>query len=429
MTASRWTSLNEFLETIDPNDRDQLRDAIAAIHDAIAVTAEPILLTYKELNEETLTFGSQLRAQQIAESKIAVAIQRDEANSVLDAARLLRALEMNFLDGTIWLDTDRDEELEESWMTGDRRNYVIPRFSPITPQDGQPFVRRGLLNCRVIPTRIGGFHVRLHRSRLVRDSRTAGRERRGESQQYGAAFFPSLKPKLSPKHLPGFTIEKLEGFSARAEIDAHLSLGRTEGCAAIVWGELTMPETSVEHLQERLGEFAFEGEHVFRYMVAGSWHRIAKGEMRNVASVLDGDGELLFEVLKWAKFDIAGRTEAIEPGKEIHVLVGEEELTTVAICRDFLEASLDVPYRKLDVDIAVIPSMTNDAGEAQTLLSHAATANDMRVRFGTRTLVVAQFVPASDGNSGALMAFPDKPLVEPSVKISGNWMTVPLERP
>ncbi|HVK81724.1 MAG TPA: hypothetical protein VM915_14045 [Verrucomicrobiae bacterium] len=95
------------------------------------------------------------------------------------------------------------------------------------------------------------------------------------------------------------------------------------------------------------------------------------------------------------------------------MLVAEDELIVFAICRDFLQETCEVPYRNLPVDLAIVPSMTGGIPDADTMAGHAATAQTMRVRYGTRTLVVAQ--PSEPGESeaiGEVLAFPRRPLRE-----------------
>ena len=423
--AARWKDLNATLRGLNADDPSQLRDAIAAVYETIAASPFQVLQDFRHVEEAVLAIGSEARAARVARSDINVAIDADEHATIIDAARLLRALEVIWVEGTGYIESDRDVDLERAWMTSDERNYVIPNLSTFRSIDGKPFLRRALVNCRVIPTRISSFSVRLHRSRAALDRLAVEIEEEGKARRYGAALFPGLKAVLL-KSDTEFLVKKLDGCDARAVIDTHLEKARSEKCATIVWGELSMPETSVAHVRRRLADEDWNGKRQFRYLVAGSWHRDLGG-MRNVTPVLDGNGDVIFEALKWAKFDFEGRSEGIVPGDEIHVLILEDELVTVAVCRDFLECTIDPPHRLLNVDVAIVPSMIPTVKDRATLSGHAATANTMRVRFGTRTLVVAQPAIPRAGGTGLVMGFPSKPLEDEPIVVKGDWRRVDLE--
>ncbi|BBC74020.1 hypothetical protein AEB_P3152 [Altererythrobacter sp. B11] len=425
-SPSRWLALNDRLAAIDPDDPGQLTDAIAATYETIAETPAQLLQDYKGFSEKALTEALATRAALVMKGEIAVTEASEERLTLLDAARLLRALEANALEGTFRTESDLGEDLERLWVTTDGRYYVVPRIAPLAALDGKPFLRRALRHYRVLPTEMPGFRVRLHRTPLAATSAMAAGDRAGKQRSFGAALFPGLKAVLSDPAIEGFTVIGLDGFDGDEMIDAHLAQARAENATAIVWGELTMPEARVTQVQQDLADRALDGDSALRYLVAGSWHRDIDAEMRNVAVILDGNGELLFEVLKWAKFDIAGRTESIVPGKEIHVLVCEDELITVAVCRDFLEGTTDVPYLRLNVDLAIVPSMISGIAEHATMDGHAVTAKLMRVRYGTRTMVVAQPAVSTEGDVGQVMALPDDPMTDKAVLVDGAWHACPL---
>jgi len=422
--SDHWEKLNTFLTKIDANAPHELRDAIAAVYEALATRPWQELQDFKTFPEATLTVRRMERARRIAAGDIAISIHDDQQETMLDAARLLRALEATAVEGMQFIDSDRDEELEKHWVTSDGRHFVVPRISSLAPVDNKPFLRRALLHFRVIPTAIGTFRVRLHRSSAALSQSAAALERSGPARRYGAALFPALDVKLSPGSGP-FVVEKLGGVEP-GEIEEHLARGRAEGCTTIVWGELSMPEASVGLIQHRLTDEALEGVPPFRYLVAGSWHRDVGG-MRNVASILGPNGDLLFEVFKWAKFDFEGRIEAIVPGSEVHALICEDELVTVAICRDFLEENTNIPYKELNVDIAIVPSMVGTVNAAATMAGHGSTANTMRVRFATRTLVVAQQARPGGAGSGLVMGLPRLPLQAQPVVVNAHWHRCDLE--
>jgi hypothetical protein len=422
-----WADLNDRLAATDPQDANALRDAVAALYEATANTFEPLLQDFEAFSEAELARGEDARAGRVASGDIAVAAGADPRAALLDASRLLRALEANLVELGRYVESDLGEDLEAAWRTSDGRHYVVPRVTPLAATEGKPFLRRALRHHRVIPTSLAGFGIRLHRSPLAADATAAAQERADPERRYGAALFPGLKVTLGFPGAGLFNVDGLEGFDASATIESHLQQANKESCSAVVWGELTMPGASTARLQELLAERALDGPVLLHFLVAGSWHRLVAGKMRNVALVLDGLGEPLFEVFKWAKFKIDGKREAIEPGGDVHILIDENELVVIAICRDFLQETKEGPYRNLNVDVAIVPSMTSAVPDLDTMLGHAVTANTMRVRFGTRTLVVAQPAYAAGGPVGEVLAFPAKPLKDGSDTVETAFHVCVLE--
>jgi hypothetical protein len=418
---SRWNALNGNLALLCCAGPDNLCDAIACLYEAIAATPEPLLQDFAGFTEAMLLEGLIERAAEVARGTAQVVVAEDPRATLLDAGRLLRALESNAAELSHFLESDLGEDLEAAWGTSDGRHYVIPRLTPLARIDGKPFLRRALLHFRVLPTRIDAFAVRLHRSPLAASAAWADRERGAPERRYGAALFPGLLAELAYPDADSFTVAGVGGCDAPACIAEHLREARAAECYAIVWGELTMPDANVDLVRESLSAGAIEGRGPLRYLVAGSWHCEIEGQVRNAAQILDGFGEPLFTVLKWAKFTVADKLEAIAPGSEVHVLVGEDELMVVAICRDFLQATTDLPYLRLNVDVAIVPSMIASIDERATLAGHAATANTMRVRYGTRTLVVAQPRGPGAAGVGQVLAFPAKPLETGGEIVAGAW--------
>lgn len=422
---ARWRAANDDLALICSAGAERLCDAIARLYAAIAETPEPLLQDYAAFSEAQLMDGLANRANAVTRGEAQVMLG-DPAATLLDAGRLLRALEHNAVELTHYLESDLGEDLEDAWRTADGCHYVIPRTTSLANIDGKPFLRRALLHFRVLPTTIGGFAVRLHRSGLAADAGLAAAERTAPDRRFGAALFPGLAAELSFPDDASFTVSGLSGFDPSTCLAEHLRQARESECCAVVWGELTMPDASVEEVSRSLAAAALGGRGPLRFLVAGSWHSEIGGAMRNAAQVLDGYGEVLFTVLKWAKFEVGARREAIAPGTEIHVLVGEDELVLIAICRDFLQATTELPYLRLNVDVALVPSMISSIAERATLAGHAATANALRVRYGTRTLVVAQPAVPSEGGVGQVLAFPAKPLEEGGAIVAGDWQLCSL---
>lgn len=425
----RWELLNENLDKLSASDPLTLHDALAFVYAEIAATPEPLLQDYARFTEDDLTEDLVPRSAKVEKGEMAVGLSGDQGAILLDAGRLLRAIEQNAVEYSHFIESDRGEDLEDAWRTTNGRHYVIPRMTALAGTDGKPFLRRALLHYRILPTTIDGFAVRLHRSTLAADTKWASNERDASERSFGAALFPGLCTELAYPEIDTFTVTGLTGCDAITCIDTHLAEAKSGECCAVVWGELTMPEASLRHLRGTLADRALDGCGPLRYLVAGSWHSEIDGALRNACCVLDGYGEPIFSVYKWAKFVVDGKWEAIVPGDEIHVLIGEDELAIVAICRDFLHATTDPPYGKLDVDLAFVPSMIPDVTKQETMDAHKPTANQMRVRYGTRTLVVAQPAHAGEGGVGQVLAFPGRPLEAKVEIVSEAWLRCGLANP
>lgn len=423
-------TVNDLLAPLDGGDAEQLADAIAVVYEALAATPDDLLQDYDGFTENQLADPSGQRATEVALGRIEIADSGDPLEILLDAARLLRALEKAVLEHSRHIESDRGADLEDQYRTTDGRHYVIPRVTAIAGITGKPFLRRALLHHRVLPTRIGNLAIRLFRSPLVPDATETVRERTGGARNYGAAFFPGLTVSTVKIGGNSFRVDGVSGFDAATELADHVARARNDGCIAIIWPELTMPQTSVQWLRSHLAAAAMDKLAPFRFLLAGSWHLETGGQFRNVAQVLDGNGEPLFEIVKWAKFKLDGLREAIVPGREIPVLIGDGDLTVMAICRDFLQETKEVPYRLLNADVAIVPSMTASIDEVETLNGHAATAHTMAVRFGTRTMVVAQPKKPGSAGVGRVLAFPSKPQrVHDGELVEGAWRVCALESP
>lgn len=397
----------------------RLGDAIALIYQMLAEIPIQWLQDFDQLGEADLVAGQSERMEVIAAGRIEITYPASLDATILDAARLLRALEQVAMQFGRTIESDLGADLEDAWRVADGHFYLVPRLRPLTAIDRKPFLRRALLHHRVLPTSVNGLVVRLHRSPWLAE--TAALRSTEGAHGYGAAFFPGLAVELSSGD-SDFTVTGLTGFAADTLLAAHLAEAEAAGCRAIVWAELTMPENAVDQLRSMLRDRILDYDTApLAFLVAGSWHREVDGVMRNVGRVLDGGGDELLQVMKWAKFKIGGRKEAIEPGGEIPVLVLEDELNVLAICRDFLEGLQDVPYRMLNVDAAIVPSMGSDIDDLDTMRGHGVTADAMRVRFGTRTLVVMQPALPAATMVGRVLDFPAKPLREDGDLVDGPW--------
>jgi hypothetical protein len=403
------SALNDRLASITPRDLAGLTDAIAAVYEAIAGLSEWHLQEVEAVSETRLAEEASRRAATLHEG---LSIGLDPAHWLLEAVILLRALESASLE----YDRGVELDIDDAYRTSDDHHFVIPRVCDLAPRTGQPFLRRALRRYRVLPTRAASLSVRLYPLSTVHGSHAAEDLRQGKMAKFGAGFFPNLTAKISDG-TGDFIVESVSGFNGPNLIDEHLARAVADACHVVAWPELTMPDNHVAHLRTRLTEAALDAGRRPGVYVAGTWHR-EPGPL-NVGHVFDANGLPICSLAKWAKVTIGGRREGIERGTEIPVLVGDDQLITLAICKDFLTTHTSLPYDLLNVDVVVVPSMGDTQGA--TVAAHRAAADRMRVKYGTRTWVVEQPAAPVSGRVGTVIALPDKPMLEAPIDVQGEW--------
>ena len=130
---SRWSAVNGDLAVFCQAGPDSLCDSIARLYEAIAATPEPLLQDFAGFTEAMLLEGLLERAAKVARGTARIAVGADDRAALLDAARLLRALEQRAAELAHFLESDLGEDLEAAWRTSDGRHYVIPRMTPAMP--------------------------------------------------------------------------------------------------------------------------------------------------------------------------------------------------------------------------------------------------------------------------------------------------------
>jgi hypothetical protein len=376
--------------------RTLLRDLNALLHE----TPPNLLQTFDELDE----IGLQARARQLmchmgARERCTAATPADQALS--RCAAMLRALDELLLESAEHV----ADEAPECWLTDDGMHHVIPTPRAVMreggPRNNQSFGRRGLLHHRVIPTRIGDVDIVVD---VHPDLTEPGGE--GARRVIGCGIFPGFSLAYNEVGDTGFIVTAVdcEG-GVKAAIDRHFARAREDGCDTLVWPELTVHPDIVDELRRALSDTPLRTT-TPPIVVAGSWH-VARGDgFQNMAPVLDGRGGDLEPFGKSRRFSFKGRSEAIEPYGRIHVLATDRELIAFAICKDFCDKAKSVPVIELDVDLVLVPSM----GGRSTMTAHRGAADDMKVDFGSRTVVAQQAFPRAENDpEGWIMRGPAEP--------------------
>lgn len=395
LTKTKWltaiSSLAGILSSKSALDQTGLRDRLAE-SDAL-MRAAPINLRsdYGELREDELQEEAKRHAGEI-EAK-GIHWPRGTyvgARALFDLAVHIRALDELLRDYDPSSHARRRKP--QHWLDTEGTAYVIPTRRPrkldAAAGDGfrEGYNKRGTLHHRIVPTEVEGLRVRVVASRSLAAS-TVRRPVTG-----GGAVFPGLKLEwveskgrfLVTEVSCGDIVETIKGqISALAE------------CHFIVWPELTIDDDALPQLALALKKRSLAEEKNPALVVAGSWHRKDKyGVMRNRAPLLDGGGRRFDWYDKFARFaDKTVGYEDVTSGEELVVVMTEDCLASVCICKDFSDLQTN-PWAQLPVDIVLVASM----GEDVTMDGHLVRAAELRKGHGRCTFVVQQGLWNHDKN-------------------------------
>jgi hypothetical protein len=383
-------------------DPDMLRDRLATLDRHMRAAPWNLLTNFDQLQETELSLGAERRAEEIEAGGFGWRKMPVSPKQTL----LALATEIRAVDELLArLDTRYSRipaDPAAAWRSRDGGAFVIPsrrgRDLGSRDGDGLSYGRRGTLMHRVVPSSVHGMKVRPI-------TLAALQARPGsDALPLGAGLFPGMR-LVTTASTGGFLAAAVE------HPDLGAALGRQiaglAGAAVLVWPELTLDDGSVELLGSALADLAFEREDMPDVVVAGSWHRARGDAFRNVAPVLDGTGGRRDEYAKVAIFqsDQLG-SEDIEAGTEILVIACDRFLATVAICKDYCGLGSASPWRELDVDLLLVPSM----GGTATMEGHLTRANQDRIEHGSRAFVVQQAAVRKDGEpDGFVLPAPSKP--------------------
>jgi predicted amidohydrolase len=275
--------------------------------------------------------------------------------------------------------------------------FVVPVRREHRLADGRPVQRRGLLYHAVVPERIGSLRVELH---LHPDAAVRDVGADPADWVFGSATFPGMTVVPVETGGDGFRLADapLAGDEA-AVVAAQVDAAREAGTDVMVWPELTMPTRRLDLLMARLAAAPLAGGRI-PLVVAGSWHVVrtpvedggeadsGDGPDRHVnrSEVMLGHGEPLLSYDKRRRYPYAGLTEDIGAGRTLPVVVMEDCLVGIAICRDNCDDNAKETYRDLPIDLVIVPSM----GAGSTVEAHERHAKGQRSRQGTVTVVVQQ---------------------------------------
>jgi predicted amidohydrolase len=129
----------------------------------------------------------------------------------------------------------------------------------------------------------------------------------------------------------------------------------------------------------------------------------------NRATVLRSRGRPLLHYDKRRQYPYADRREGIVAGGVLPVIVMEDRLVSIAICRDFCDDCAEDVYDELGVDVVLVPSL----GDKSTMDAHSRSAKRLQSRQGAISFIVQQ-VPVITGTLAPVGDPPAYSFAEPS---------------
>lgn len=379
-TLSRHATLSS---AADKLSHQALRDALSFGDELMRAAPINLRGDYSEIDEGDLQAAARQHAADIEARGIHWPRSRFTGTAALfDLAVQIRALDLLLRDYDSGSHARR--QTVKRWKDSRGSNYVIPTRRPRI-LDGaagegfrQGYNKRGTVHHRVVPAEVDGLPVKILTSKTLE----ASVERRPISG--GAAVFPELELDCA-KEGTRFLATAVRCEDLEAKILDHVE--HLPQCHFVVWPELTIDDASLSVIIEAFRQRSLKGEIVPAMVLAGSWHRPdEQGRMRNRAPILDGAGRRFGWFSKFARFaDKEVGYEAVESGEEFVVVVTEDCIAAVCICKDFSDLQNN-PWAHLPVDVVLVASM----GEAKTMDGHLVRAADLSKGHGRRTFVVQQ---------------------------------------
>ncbi|MCA1536148.1 hypothetical protein I6F21_26820 [Bradyrhizobium sp. NBAIM03] len=385
-------------------EKKPLTTVLCRLHLLACEAPIPVLAAYERLSEATLKHLTGRRIETMTRGTHRWTPRSlSPEDWMLSLGSQIRAVD-EYLYTTSGTDFgDPDSELDE-WRCPSTNMLVVPR--PRNLQDsrlaGRPYLKRGILRHRLLPSEVGGLEVVPIRI----DLREAG-----EKSGVAASLFSNLQLFTRETREGNFIAENVTFDDIDETLDNQIEQSMSNGCAGIVWPELTIDQSTRLKICDLLRKrtIASDDEFPLHWLLAGSWHEETDVGYFNRATVLDGYGRVIrsFDKIVPAR-DEKGRLEDIRSGECIPVLITDSQLIGLAICRDFCDrASMTSPYLTLPVDFFAVPSM----GEESTMVAHLNVAAEVQAKTGARALVVQQTDArlASQKELGYVLPLPPSP--------------------
>lgn len=261
--------------------------------------------------------------------------------------------------------------------------YLVPRWRPrpnTRRRETGSIAHRGMIHHRMIPAMIGDWRVSIAACR--------GRLSKSDDLRFGAGLFPGLS--LTWLARPDLVAERIEFNDYAGQVTSHLTRAHDDECHVLMFPELTIDPVERSSIQAALERRPWTTAWSTSLVIAGSWHDEENGIYFNVATAFDGFGTELVRHRKIFRYfdNKSGRGEGIELGKCLTLLVFDDLIVALGICRDFCERidPTPNPFAALDADLFLIPSM----GNKTTMKGHIETAREIALKYRASAFVVQQ---------------------------------------
>ena len=268
----------------------------------------------------------------------------------------------------------------EDWEMEGYPCYIVPIRRGYRKGNGKDRARRAMLYHAILPRQIGDLAVELA---FVPDVEITEELRRWT---YGAPIFEGATVDVEHVGADGFRVADAPLADEEGCVAGHVRSALDGQCDALVWPELTVPKDRLALIRAELRRDPLRDPRRIAITVAGSRHVEVGGKWFNRAEILFGKGQPLASYDKRRTFEVEGRFERIDPGEKMLVLVTEDRLIGVAICKDFCDDVDNDAYRSLSLDLLLVPSM----GRVSTIDAHLRHAKALQSQQGTVSFVVQQ---------------------------------------
>lgn len=359
--------------------RDALCDLVALCRDAPVEIGK----AYREIPEEVLAEKGEDFRNELANDFFAWSLEESSANQALQLGAQLRALDKELIERP---EGKRAPTSVAALLHSRTDSYVIPRPNPRSPSSqtgpGNSFGRRGTPHHRIVPRCISSYRIK-----PIWEPRLSLGQVVGADHLLGAALFPGLKLERDDQ-FDRFVPKDVACEIADEQLEKHVRAAFEQPLLAAVWPELTMPPSRLELLKNKLWAHSahLAPSHGPSIVVAGSWYEKNGIEFHNVMRILDKSGVERWPYRKSLTYARGKEIEAAKDDFEVPLIITNDALITFAVCLDFCEDELPIPYDRMDVDLVLVASL----GNVETMRGHESSADSLRHKFGGRAFVCQQ---------------------------------------
>lgn len=324
-------------------------------------------------------------------------------------AALVRAIDADLSQASFWPEPGEPFDAK-TWQVTGYPCYIVPVQRGYRLENGKDRARRATYYHAIVPEQYGDYVVDL---KLHGEVTASGAPR---PWTYGAAILDGMTIDIVTEGDQYFWINGAPLPDDRAIIEEQIEAALEGAVDALLWPELAVPDDRLAIIRGKLAADPLGDPRRVPLVLAGSWHREQQGQRFNRAVLLQSRGLELAHYDKRRIYEVDDRYEDIATGCTIPVVVMEDRLVGIAICKDFCDDCKDDVYDALSLDLVLVTSM----GYASTAHAHARNAKRLQSQQGAVTFLVQQVpVPIgapdrADEPPGYSFALPAGPGASPS---------------